>query len=223
MPNDFPGWETKVLTLIGAPSSKANIDFLDKWHGFELSTANYNPLNTTQPAGGATAINSVGVRSYPSAEIGAYATAITLQNGHYPDVLKALQSGNPDAYVSHPEYVGKVKAQISTWGTTNFANTLGSGSGGGIVDSVTKVATQPLLKTLGISNDPASHIPGVVQARSIESFLGNLTDLNFLLRVGQVIGGAVLAFAGLILLARQIGLAAPSIPGPSAAVAGAVA
>jgi hypothetical protein len=57
----------------------------------------------------------------------------------------------------------------------------------------------------------ASHIPGVVQAESVSSFLGKLTDPSYILRGLQVLGGAVLVLIGIYLLARQVGLA----PGPA--------
>lgn len=44
-------------------------------------------------------------------------------------------------------------------------------------------------------------------------FLKALADPNLWLRIGQVVAGAVLAFAGIVLLVKQVGLAAPSAPG----------
>jgi hypothetical protein len=57
---------------------------------------------------------------------------------------------------------------------------------------------------------------------TVGDFLGKLTDPNFWLRVLQIIGGAGLTFAGVVLLARQVGLASVSAPAPVAALAGAV-
>lgn len=48
---------------------------------------------------------------------------------------------------------------------------------------------------------------GVVSGvESVGSFLGRLADPNLWLRILQIAGGAVLAFAGLVLLARQVAL-----------------
>lgn len=53
-----------------------------------------------------------------------------------------------------------------------------------------------------------SKIPGVGAAISIGDFLGKLTDPNYILRGLQVIAGAVLVLVGVVLLTRQIALAA---------------
>lgn len=75
----------------------------------------------------------------------------------------------------------------------------------------------------------AQHVPGVAQVEGLASgvssvgdFLGRLTNPSYILRGLQILAGAILALAGLLLLARQVGLAVPSVPGPSRAVAGAV-
>lgn len=66
------------------------------------------------------------------------------------------------------------------------------------------------------------HIGNPLQPiQDVGSFLGKITDPNFLLRTGEVIAGAVLILIGGVLLARQIGLA-PTAPGPIQAAAGAV-
>jgi hypothetical protein len=85
-------WATDVLTKIGVPVTAANIDAVTTWMRFEgggggkatglgKNSANWNPLNTTQGAPGATAMNSVGVKSYLSRDQGLQATVSTLQNG----------------------------------------------------------------------------------------------------------------------------------------------
>ncbi len=73
--------------------------------------------------------------------------------------------------------------------------------------------------------DPYGHIPGVQQGRDVVaavvstgSFLGKITSFAFLLRAGEVVGGAALGGMGLFLLAKQVGLAAPQI-GPLASPA----
>jgi hypothetical protein len=114
----WPGWEAAVLALLGAPNTAANVKFLDGWQAYEGSTCRYNPLNTTLPYGGSTQCNSVGVQSYPSTSAGAQATAKTLTNGYYGDVVAALRSGDPFRY-SDPQAVA---SQITKWGTPNWAN-----------------------------------------------------------------------------------------------------
>lgn len=100
------------------------------------------------------------------------------------------------------------------------------------VPGETTFGTLALLPTKAGPNPNASGIaaafgPGTVGApvgsavssatsavESVGSFLGKITSLAFLLRAGEVVGGAVLSFAGLFLLAKQVGLA--STPPPAA-------
>lgn len=89
----IPGWQRSVLRAIGAPATPANIRFLDLWQRAEGGTAAANPLNTTQPAAGATNYNSVGVKNYPNAGVGIHATAQTLLNGRYEPIVQGLRGG----------------------------------------------------------------------------------------------------------------------------------
>lgn len=67
----------------------------------------------------------------------------------------------------------------------------------------------------------AQHIPGVVQVEgvvgsisSVGDFLDRLTDPSYILRGLQVIAGAVLVLVGVVLLTRQVALAA-DLPDPA--------
>jgi hypothetical protein len=90
-------WVTSFLSAIGAPASAANVSSVTDWISHESvfgSGATNNPLNTTEPGYGSTsAINSVGVRNYPTEQGGINATVATLRNGDYPDILALLHSG----------------------------------------------------------------------------------------------------------------------------------
>ncbi len=103
-------WGLSLLNKLHAPYTAANIAFLNRWQGQENTNAAYNPLATTQPAKGAGAFNSVGVRNYLTPQQGYDATIKTLKNGYYPDIVKGLMAGNPwrDKRVS---------SQLNTWGT----------------------------------------------------------------------------------------------------------
>jgi hypothetical protein len=114
----WPGWARDVLALLGAPDSAENERFLNGWQAYEGSNCANNPLNTTLSFGGSSQCNSVGVQSYPSTSAGAQATAKTLENGYYPDIVAALRSGNPFKY-KNPQAVA---AQVTKWGTPNWAN-----------------------------------------------------------------------------------------------------
>jgi hypothetical protein len=89
-------WATAFLAAFGAPATQANLTGVISWIRKESQWppgARNNPLNTTQPAIGATTFNSVGVKNYPSAATGLTATAQTITNGYYPDLVAAFRSG----------------------------------------------------------------------------------------------------------------------------------
>jgi len=101
---------TAVLTAIGAPATAADIHSMVAWRTHETPwppVAANNPLNTTQKMSGSTDYNSVGVQNYPSALEGIAATAATLLNGNYGDVVAALRSGKG--------LCGRSFAGLSTW------------------------------------------------------------------------------------------------------------
>jgi hypothetical protein len=83
-----------VLGGIGAPTTQANINSIIAWAHREGGGGANNPLNTTLDMPGATDFNSVGVKNFGSASIGATATVRTILGGGYSDVLAALKSGN---------------------------------------------------------------------------------------------------------------------------------
>jgi hypothetical protein len=70
-------------------------------------------------------------------------------------------------------------------------------------------------------NSGLRHVPGVAQVEgavgavtSVGDFLGKLTDPSYILRGLQVIAGAVLVLVGVVLLTRQVALAA-DLPDPA--------
>ena len=88
---------TTLLGALGAPTTPQNVSSLVAWQAREggnwHNTASYNPLNTTLDAPGARPINGVGVKAYQNWGQGVQATANTLRNGDYTDILGALHSG----------------------------------------------------------------------------------------------------------------------------------
>ena len=174
----FANWETSVLTAISAPVTKENISFLDSWANAEGGSAAYNPLNTTQPEPGATNYNSVGVKIFTDAQSGVTATATTLENGLYPDLLAALRSGNPLAHITDA-----VKAQLNTWGTgSSFLANAGSASA---------PTSQPIIGPGGIIDTSPSN-PLEFQVGSFD--LGQWAQANraLLIGIGMLILGAVI-------------------------------
>jgi hypothetical protein len=84
-----------------------------------------NPINTTQPEPGSTLWNSVGVRIFRNFQNqtcwywGIKANSITLLNGFYPNIIRALRaplSNNRSQCINLARAVGN-----SPWGTGNFS------------------------------------------------------------------------------------------------------
>lgn len=114
-------WKFRLLRAIHARGTSENRRLLDAWAKAEGGTADYNPLNTTQPWPGATPYNwhVVGgkrvplVLNYPTAAAGIAATAATLVNGHYPGIVRDLRAGKLTAR----QIASRNLAELDTWGT----------------------------------------------------------------------------------------------------------
>lgn len=119
------GFYKDVLRAIGAPVTENNVSILRKWQTFEGGNAAWNPLNTTQGMPGATDYNSVHVRNYPDRATGVAATAKTLTNRYYPDLVAAMRNDWPLSKYNKPN----ILAQMRIWGTTNFADYISGGVG----------------------------------------------------------------------------------------------
>src|SRR5690242_13579606 len=118
----FSGWAASLLHAIGAPVTAGNMRALLAWQRAEGGSASFNPLNTTQRARGASNYNSVGVKNFTSAKQGVQATAQTLMNGHYGNIVGLLRSGRASA-----EQIATAVAH-SPWGTGGgVLRVLGSG------------------------------------------------------------------------------------------------
>ncbi len=107
---DRAQWATDVLNKLGMPVTSENLEAMAAWAQAEGTSAGFNPIATTQSMPGATNFNSVGVKNYASYADGVQATVTTLTNGHYPNILAALQAGNSAIAV------GQAVAN-SPWGT----------------------------------------------------------------------------------------------------------
>lgn len=94
------GWEGALLAAIGAPRTANNISNLQAWAASEgMPASEHNPLATTEPAAGATTVNSAGVRSYPTPAAGILATAQTLKGSAYAPIVQAFRDNAPRADV----------------------------------------------------------------------------------------------------------------------------
>jgi hypothetical protein len=104
-------WCVSLLDRLGAPVTSESLRGLFAWIDAESNAAHLrNPLATTEGAPGAHNANSVGVKGYPSNEIGLAATIRTLHNGNYPGILAALERG--DSALALTQAVAS-----SPWGT----------------------------------------------------------------------------------------------------------
>ncbi len=115
--DQLPGqFGVKLLQKLNLPVTEENLKFLNAWQHAEGGSDD-NPFNTTQNAPGAENFNSVGVKRYPSIEVGLDATAQTLTNGMYGNILASLQQGNSasacaDALAQSPWGTGALVQQI---------------------------------------------------------------------------------------------------------------
>lgn len=130
-------WARQLLSDLGEPTTQGNVDAVVSWEaaeggagpqwGIPNNTADYNPLNATQPEPGSHTVSSgpaaaAGVQAYPSWQAGLAATEQTLTAGNdgYPAILSALHAGND------PSAVAQAVA-ASSWGTAPFG--VGNASG----------------------------------------------------------------------------------------------
>jgi hypothetical protein len=115
-------WARALLTQLGMPVTTDNLAAITAWEmaegGHWHNGAHFNPLNTTQPEPGATAMNSIGVKAYVNWAQGFRATVATLRNGLYGGILAALSKGNDALAVAHA-------VAASPWGTGDFGHLLG--------------------------------------------------------------------------------------------------
>jgi hypothetical protein len=110
---------SKVASYLGAPPDRV-LQILNQWQPYEGGSAAFNPLNTTQGGPGVVSnYNDVGVKNFANEDAGAAATAATLLNGYYPDIVKWMRTGELDT--------ANVVKQLRTWGTVHFADAVGGG------------------------------------------------------------------------------------------------
>jgi len=103
-------WASAFVRTMGFPATYNTHVALLGWMQGEGSPCRWNPLDTTEPWGGATNCNSAGVKNYPSEQAGLDATAATLKNGYYTAILNAFHGND------HPLTIAAAIAN-SVWGT----------------------------------------------------------------------------------------------------------
>jgi len=241
--NEKINWEDALLTTLNAPHTSQNYQFFNAWanreQGHFSSTASgphviyaNNPFFTTAGGGGSAdqfkagtypTINPVGVASYPSIDVGIVATASTLQQSPYKNLLEAIRSGNPSAYANDQGFQNAFK----TWSGSSYSglnvssaasvalgpNTASGGgawkpyqpSGGGVWGAL--VAEAKALSQdrwyPGGSQGTAGKALGSLS--SIGDLIGFVTSIRFV----ELIGGFALIIIGLVSLTREFGVKTP--------------
>lgn len=108
-----PDWIPRLGGLMLFPTGKETTRMFHAWAQAEGGTAQWNPLNTTEPMVGASDYNSVHVKNYPSPIAGISATALTLALEPYRSLWLDLQHGGYTA----EQYVKRSAHCFNTWGT----------------------------------------------------------------------------------------------------------
>lgn len=111
-----------LCAVIGQRNCTNTLPILRRWQQFEGGNAEWNPFNTTERWDGSSNYNSAGVQNYQNEVDGVNATAHTLRNGYYPNIVQAIQLDAPLEFWTHPAVI----AQVRKWGTTGLANWLAS-------------------------------------------------------------------------------------------------
>lgn len=108
-----PSWSQRLAGLLLIPAKPSYLQLMDAWQRAEGGTAQWNPLNTTEPMNGTTNYNSAGVKNYPSPVSGIAATALTLILEPYHTLWVDMQAGTYTAQ----ELVERNRHAFDTWGT----------------------------------------------------------------------------------------------------------
>lgn len=163
------------------PSTTNQLRLFQAWAGAEGGGGAYNPLNSTEPAPGATNFNSVGVKNYPDFKSGVAATIRTIKNGRYPTLLAALRAGDAQAFIA-------AKGELGTWsgskdGGVSYANNIAGlfGQSGDLPDILTGnagVAFGPAPETFTLHGKRYSYDPATGKARLVEGVDTSQTPLE---------------------------------------------
>lgn len=188
---DFYDAANAILKGLGYAENPVSVNLLVAWewcekpHGTGGALQWYNPLNTTQPMPESYSVNSAGVQTYPSGQVGIQATVITLQNGRYPQILSALASGNTSTFFA-------ATGEMTLWGTPMLCiqQTYGQLPPVSIpvipiIPTVIPPSYLPLLAGLGVAavvggaawwiwgRKPSSPVYMSLQEERLSDFLGN--------------------------------------------------
>lgn len=229
-----PGIDNNTGTFVVNVSQQTGIDprVLVSWiqqEGAQAQngTGGYNYLNLRPAKGdvGVSAVTSGGFDNFQSVDAAVQSTVNRLNNPFARPILAAAKAkATPQQTIAVIASTGWDALNYGGPGGPNLQNTFAQQWG---KDSLTKAPFPPgkinvTPNFFGQSLNPATPAPKkdygdpknspLLPPTSIGSFLGMLSSADFWLRVGQVVGGAILLGMGLFLLMKQIGLAAPTTP-----------
>lgn len=186
-------WEDVLADIPDvAPSAiTEDIGELAGWSQNEGTSAENNPLATTVKEPGSTQFNSTGVQNFPNPTVGEEATAQTLQQSQYRNIVADLQTGTP--------FGSNTQSEFSTWSGGGYSTpdvnpTYNSpaivGDGVGLASSGT-VVTDQSAASYGF---PGQNIP------LIGGILGDVEDVG--LRLGIMTLGVLLVIIGIFVATR---------------------
>lgn len=217
-----------ILGGIGAPDSPSNHSFIIAWMGGENTNARNNPLATTQPAQGTSDFNSIGVKNYPSPQVGLTATVQTLLNGYYNGIVSDLRKGN----VAPQSIINNNASELGTWGTgaglvsTRFTQLQagqissasvapgltgapsGGGGGGGFLGGVVSGAESAAGGVAGAVTNPIGTAGGLLGdlGGGISSALGLDKIGKDIMYAVAILGGGAVMLLGILLVGADLGL-----------------
>lgn len=223
------GWQEAFLKSIGAPVTQTNLTFLTEWfneeHGSSGTTGEplgglYNPFDTTLKAPGSTTLagNSAGVQNYQTPAEGIAATASTIEESAYANLLAALR--NPNSTVSslqsaeaaspwgtwgsYPSTAPSNVPSVSTEGTLYSTIYKGDANQGASGSSLTPAEQKADNAYANASNNNANAI-----VNGVKGTLSSLDPLSWLENAaGEIfflIFGLALVIVGLVVTFRQEG------------------
>lgn len=181
---------SEVLKQLGIAPNRTNMAKMVAWMNQEggnwHNNAKYNPLNTTLEKGGASTINSAGVKSYSSWQQGINATVQTLTGGSYNGILSNLKgSGNLASFES--------AVNSSPWGT-KFP-------GGGKASTATSEGESPVGEAVSSVGSVFSGIGGSISTTAkLAQVVGNWIAEP--MKPLKLVGGGILIAMGLRTLTR---------------------
>lgn len=113
-------WASALLTYMHMPTTTSNIAAISAWveKTGKFSDGSFNPLGTSRPEGGSQT-GSNGQQQFQNWAQGLEGTASMLMNGHYQNLVSALQQGNGTQAVQSN---GGVKQELNAWSGGSFSS-----------------------------------------------------------------------------------------------------